>query len=239
MKNITDLKVTELRLFKFDVIPFNTLMTATQSNLVTSTYLFKDAEVRQDENKNILQLVMRTGEFKYNKQVYPIELLSIERNRIIFSIYSDSNIANKFYQEIANALAKIDSSGQFKKNKPLIKTMETMCVAKLDIDYSSIFSNKMNSFNKNKASKACSSAIDNVANVQILPRGLTFDVTYEVSNKPLLENKVTIQTKQIRIEPRWGIDLKENLFYLHSPTDSKTHLKLLSEFEKVFKSSKK
>ena len=71
MKNITDLKVAESRVFKQDVIPFGHLLTASNLKLLTTPYSFKDISFDEDENKNILSVVMRTGEFLLEKKIYP------------------------------------------------------------------------------------------------------------------------------------------------------------------------
>lgn len=238
MKDITELKVIETRVFRSDVIPFRTLITATQLKTFTSPFLFKKVEILEDENKTLVATQMQTGEFRYDNKVFPIDILTIEKNRIFFMIQADSGIADKFYNEIAKSLANIDSDGQFKKNKPLIKTMATNCVATFDFDYNKIFSEKMNKFIQNEVTKVCSSVIGNVAKVQILPKLLTFDVNYTITNKSLVESNITIQPKGLIIEPRIGSSFKERRFFTSSPTDSETHLNLISELEKSFKTAK-
>lgn len=238
MKDISELSVNETKLFRADIIPFRSLVTATYLSKFTAPFMFKHAEIVEDDNKNLLGVLMNTGEFRIDDKVYPIEFLMIERNKIAFKMHANSDITHKFYHTVADYLSGIDGDGQFKKNKPLIETMATTCVVTLDFDYTDIFSKKITSFINKDATKACTDVIEDVARIQILPKSLAFTVNYLVTDKRLLESSVRIDSKQLVLEPRVGVSLKERRYFTSSPTDSKTHLHLLAELEKSFKGSK-
>lgn len=239
MKDVTELTVTETRLFKSDVIPFSTLITASNIQTISSSFIFRTIELVEDENRNVAAIHMKTGEFRHIDKIFPIEILIIEPRRIIFKIKGDSDIAERFYQAIFQSLSKIDPHGQFKQSKPLIKSTETSCIVTLDFLYRDIFSKKMNDFIDKKAYNACSTEISSIADIQILPKNLAFSVHYDLKDKSLRENNVMISPKSLIIEPRVGVSLKEKRFFTASPTDSNTHLKLISELEKSFRSEVK
>lgn len=238
MKDITELVVSETIVCRPDTIPFRELITASNLKTFAAPFVFKNIDVSEDENKNLLGIVMQTGEFKHDGKVFPVELLLIERAKIIFKIHATSEIADNFSQSIFKSLSEIDPYGQFKQSKPSIKIVTTTCVATLDFDYNNIFSKKMNVFINKRVSGACSSAINNIARVQVLPRSLTFNINYSITDKSLLESNLKIETRQLIIEPRVGVSLKERRFFTSSPTDSKTHLQLLTELENSFIRSK-
>jgi hypothetical protein len=238
MKDISELSVSETKLFGADIIPFRSLVTATYLTKFTAPFVFKHVDIVEDDNKNLLGVLMNTGEFKIDDKVHPIEFLMLERAKIAFKMHANSEITRKFYHTVAEYLSGIDGDGQFKKNKPLIETMATTCVATLDFDYTDIFSKKMNSFISKDATKACAEVIEDVARIQILPRSLVFTVNYLVTEKRLLDNSARIDPKQLVLEPRVGVSLKERRYFTSSPTDSKTHLHLLAELEKSFKGTK-
>lgn len=236
MRDIADLTVTELRFFSIDVIPFNSLLTASNLKTVTAPHSFKNIEIAEDDNRNYTALYLRTGEFKCENRIYPIELIVIERSKIILKIKADSDIAGLLYNEVHKALSIIDQSGLYKKNKPLTMTDETSCVVTLDIEYMDIFSNSFRSFlDKEAVSALHSSSGKNIDVQQLLPKSLAFNVVYEVKDGALAELNLGVYPKSLVIEPRIGATFKEKRFFIASPTDSKTHLKMISEFEKKFK----
>ncbi|MBI5676287.1 MAG: hypothetical protein HZC48_10770 [Nitrospirae bacterium] len=235
MKDITELAVQERRLFEMDVIPFRALITASNISVLKDQFVFKSIELAEDESKNLIGLTMQTGEIKNEGKVYPIETLIIDRRSITFRIYSNSSIAKMFYNLIAEKISNADPSNLFQKDKYLIKTMETSCAVALDFNHKDIFAKKINVFLNKKATKLCSSAINEAANITIAPRAVTFSVDYAITDKKLLDNKISITSKLLTLEPRIGTNLKSNRFFTSSPTDSTTHLNLLKEFEALFK----
>lgn len=234
MKDISEIRVTENIVFQNDVIPFRHLIT--KSNLATfsSPFSFKDTELGEDSNANLIAVKLQLGEFKYDNKIFPIDLLTIQKRKISFQIQANSKIADIFFNTISKLLAGIDPTGLYKKNTFIFKTTETTCVVTLNFDYRDIFSKKMNAFLNNKVSKACTTVIGDIAKVQVFPRSLAFNVNYIVTDKKLLDSKITISPKLLVIEPRVGVPLEERRFYTSSPTDSETHLRLIEQLEKVF-----
>lgn len=236
MKDIADLTVTEIRFFPMDIIPFNSLLTVTNVKTVTIPYAFKNVDLTEDDNKNYTALHLKTGEFKHNNKIYPVELLIIERARIILRIKGDSDIAGLFYDEIHKSLISIDQSDLYKKSEPIVIDRDTSCVAHLDIDYMDIFSEAFRTFLAKETVTALQSAGGKKLAVrQLVPRTLSFNVSYELKDTILTELNVGSYPKAFVIEPRIGVSFKEKRFFTASPTDSKTHMKLISEFERKFK----
>lgn len=232
MKDISEIMVTEIRQFKPDVVPFRPLITASNISLLSKKYAFKDVNIGEDESKVAESLAMGTGEFKYKNKIYPIDLLVIERNKISLQIHSTSEIAKKLYQNIKAQLSRIDINGQFKKSDGFNLSVQTSCVATLNFDYHQIFSNGFNGFLSNKVSKACKPKSKQVESISIVPKQLNFDISIGIKNK---NNKIVIENHSLRIEPRWGVGIKERRFFTVSPCDSETHIKLFSSLEDIFK----
>ncbi len=239
MKDITDLTVTEARYFKIDIIPFRSLITVSNIQFFSSSFAFNNSEPILDDNKNYVGFRLKTGEFRYNNKIFPINYLLIEPDAITFEIQSDSDIAEMFYQNIFELLSKIDPYDQFRKNEPLFKETKTTCVATLAFDFSNIFSKKMNDFIDNKALTSFTTVSNNIANIEMIPAQLSFHVKYDIKDKSLKDNNIRAFTRQFIFEPRAGVSLKEQRFFTSSPTDSNTHLKLLTQSEKTFKKTKR
>lgn len=236
MKDIADLTVTETRFFQMDVIPFNSLLSFTNVKTFTMPYAFKNVELAEDDNKNYTALHMKTGEFKHDNKIYPVELLIIESARIILRIKGDSDIAGLLYNEIYKSLIIIDQAGLYKKSEPIAISRVTSCVAHLDIDFMNIFSEAFRTFLEKDTVSALQSSYGKKLHIQqLLPRTLSFNVPYEVKDSFLTELNFESYPKSFVIEPRIGVSFKEKRFFTASPTDSKTHMKLISEFEKKLK----
>ena len=236
MKNIADLKVTATMVFKQDFIPFGSLLTASNLKSLTTPYSFKDLNFEEDENKNIISVVMRTGEFLLEKKIHPIDIFSIEHNRIYARMQANSEITNKFFQSIGKQLSEIDINNDFKIDKSLFTLSETSCVVTLDFDYHKIFSKGFNDFISTEVKKKCSSITDKNIMIDITPKQLVMDVNYTLKEKS--GKNISLGSKQLRIEPRWGVDIKERRFFTVSPCDSVIHFKLLSALESKMRDRK-
>lgn len=236
MKDIADLTVTEIRFFSMDIVPLNSLLTITNVKTLTTPYAFKNVELAQDDNKNYTALHLKTGEFKHDKKIYPVDLLIIEKARIILRIKGDSDIARLFYNEIHTLLIDMDQYGLYKKNEPIAIDRDTSCVAHLDIDYMDIFSEAFRAFLEKDTVAALKTAAGKKLDVrQLVPKTLSFNVNYEARNSILAELNIGNFPKSLVIEPRIGVSFKEKRFFTASPADSKTHIKLISDFEKKLK----
>jgi len=233
MKNITDLTTAETILFPVDTIPFNFLLIFTNLQKLTKTLKFKSIETPEDENKNILSLTMTTGEFHHNDTIYPVEKLMIERNRILVAIKADSDVTDNFCQTIIKFLSEIDPYKRIHDTNKKIRTYITNCIVTLDFDHMQLFSPKFRTFIHKNVTKACSSAISDVARVHIEPRNLSFNIVYSHLKKSLVDPDFQISSKLLTIEPRVGTNPRERRFFTSSPTNSKTHIKLLQDLEKA------
>ncbi len=237
MKEITDISVKETRAYYPDNIPFSLIKTATNLQVFSKKFRFRDANVEEDDKRSIIGIIFKTGEFTVGKKIYPIDMLAIEANRIIFLISADSSIAGKFYKIIEKEIDLIDTAKQFKIKKPLIKVSETSCVATLDFDYHMIFSKRFNKFISSDVPKSVKEISEHISSVEVIPSQFALDINLVVKGK---DNKnVTIGTYTMRIEPRWGVNIKDRRFFTVSPCDSNTHIELLSSLENRFKRKSK
>lgn len=234
MNDISGLTVTTTIIFDIDRIPFSQLCSVTNLQKIFTPYNFKNFEFGEDENKNVTIIYANNGEFQYENKTFPIQILTIEGRRISYRIQADSTVAEAFYLKIHEALGDVDIENRFKGCEALITVTNTTCVVTLGFDFQKVFSSKMNSFINGKATGRCKDQIKGIADVQIIPSSLSFEVKYEMKDKDLKATNVGIQSKKITIEPRLGTNIKERRYFTSSPTDSKTHLELITELEKAF-----
>ena len=236
MKDVKELMVMERMIFDVDIIPFRQLVTASNLPKFTNLFLFKNTELVEEPNIHVLESVKMTlGEFKLDDKIFPIDQLIIDRRAIAFVLQADSDAANKLYLSIADLLREIGHNKEFTAENYLLRTTTTNCVATLEVDYRDIFSKTFLSFVKKEATNTMASAVENKAKIKILPKSLAFNVNYSVTDKSLIDSNIIITAKQFIIEPRVGTKIEDKIYYTSSPTDSKTHLKLIEDFESLFK----
>lgn len=236
MRDIKELTIMQRRIFGIDVLPFRQLVTASNLPKLTDLFLFKNTDLAEDPNTRVLDSVKMTlGEFKLADKIYPVDVLVVERRSITFVIQADSEIADKFYLTIADILREIGPNKEFTADSYLLNTTVTNCVVSLDFDFKDIFSKTFSSFVKKEVTDTSTAAVENKAKVKILPKSLAFNVNYSVTDKSLLDNNLSINTKQFTVEPRMGTKIEDRIYFTSSPTDSKTHLKLIEELEMLFK----
>ena len=82
-----------------DTIPFSLLKTQSKLNIFCESLKFKEVEIAEDKQKDIVLLRMKTGEFRVDDKVFPVDLFQISVNRLIFRIKGDSAIAERFYSQ--------------------------------------------------------------------------------------------------------------------------------------------
>jgi hypothetical protein len=120
----------------------------------------------------------------------------------------------------------------FTESEALIKIEQTICTVTLDVDFSKVFIGKFFDYlNRGVIEKFSSRS------AKAFIRGMRFstEIFYEIKNPDLASYNIPLYPTHLTIEPRIDTPLKEKRFYTASPTDSDTHIKLLEEFENLFK----
>lgn len=226
MKNITDLIVTQDRLFATDIIPFRFINTESAINKIKQAFNIKEVESLTDK------VNFSKGEVYIGKKLNIVESLSIETKRIWFNIVGTSKDANFFYDSLRTIIIQFDQNHLFKKSKPLIKIEQTVCNANLDIDFRNIFVRKFLDYLNKLVIENCSS---NSAEAYTSQLSFFTNIFYKIKDPKLIAHNLPLYPTQFIIAHRADTPPEERRFYTISPTDSDTHLKLLEEFEKLFK----
>lgn len=226
MNNISDIQVKQIRIFKVNEIPYLSLNTPTSIDDILASFGFSmDTGFREG-----LRFV--TGEYKTQDKNLVLMELTIQPQKIYFSIGGDSEDADLFYRELSQLISKYDYYDAFKFDNYIVKTEETCCVADLDIKHEKIFSKEFLNYVKKNMSKTAS---NKDASAFLNSFALRFRYRFSVENSTMKKYGVTFSDKHFIIEPREGSTLEELKYYTVSPTDSATHLKLLKSLENKFK----
>ncbi len=227
MKNITDLTVSQDRIFPIDLIPFRSINAESAINKIRQAFNIKEVDSSQADKVNFLR-----GETKIGKSIKVIDSLSIEPKRIWFTFVGTSKEANLFYESLKGIVVQFDQNQVFRSSKPLTKIEQTVCSVNLDVDFRNIFADKFNNYLNKTVMEGLSSKLT-TAHI----KGMIFytDISYQIKDPSLISHNITLYPTYFSIQPRVDTPLEEKRFYTMSPTDSDTHLKLLEEFERLFK----
>lgn len=226
MKEITDLRVKQFRIFGADRIPFLPLKTALGQKAMIETYSWREF----GENPPTRELIYNGGVFQ-PPDAPPILInnLQISDRRIVLEVTGNTEQAAAVFVSIAQLLERYDSTGVWKNAQPVVVTNETTCVVTLDFDWDLMFSWQFVEFSKGLTKKFSShSAVPEIAGVKC---GIVF--SFDVKNPEIQRHGITLSNKSFTVEPRANTPLSQRRFLTASPTDSGTHLELLRTLETI------
>ena len=225
MNNISDIQVKQIRIFKVNQIPYLNLNTLTSINEIIASFNFSI-------DTNFLEgLRFVKGEYKIKNKNLMLMELTIQPQKIYFSINSNSEDADLFYKALSELMSKCDYDRAFRPDGYLVKTEETCCIADLDIRHEKIFSKEFLNYTKKNISKTISNTD---ASAFLDSFTLRFQYKFNI-NSTIKKYGVTFSDKYFIMEPRQGSTLEDLKYFTVSPTDSATHLKLLKSIENKFK----
>lgn len=229
LKNITDLTVTQIRIFPVDVVPLSVITTKSYVGKIREALSVGEVEVRPFiEGKDII--VFRRGELGREKGLIVVNKVEVDPRRIIVEVEGTSEDGNEVYEAFLTTVAAVANIDLESLRTPLLVAETTQCVLTLDFMFDALFSSAFVEFLKQTVEKeACS----NAAKASVRPLAATAEITYNITNETLVDNKITMNPKQFSIAPRPGAPLDARKYVTSSPFDSDTHLKLVEELNKA------
>lgn len=229
--NIKELKVTQVRIFPLDYIPYAHLMRSDFIEHMKGKYKFRKHEMPfeffQEGTPNVLAFL--GGRYVLEETKIIITRLHFDNRRIIFEVSSPTEIANKIFTAIIEDIKQFEPAGTFEASTLSFQSEETSCLLTLDVDFMNIYSRKMRTFIK----KTFTPLLKNKY-LEIRPKSMSFEVVFEPDKALMKQYRISLSPKTLVIEPRDGEALEKRIFLTKSPFDSNTHFKLLEEFEKTF-----
>jgi hypothetical protein len=226
MKDLTDITVTQVRVYETDHLPFQSLRL--QSNLRNFAKAFVFESTGLDPNG--LRVVLNNGSVEIEKQTIHVLNLTLEPRRMLVQVKGRTSDANAAASSFSAELAKLTpDSPKERPLQPILVTNETTSVATLDIDFSDLFAPPVISVVEGEARTMFSNKYMLARSVGF--KSLSFEIRYEPSDPSLQEHDVSLANTLLTLEPRLGTPLKERRFYISSPTDSETHLSLVEALE--------
>jgi hypothetical protein len=229
LKNITDLNASQVRIFPVDIVPLSLITTKSSVEKIKDELSISEIEVRPFlEGKDIF--IFRRGELRIDSKLVIINKIEVDHRRIIVDIDGTSEQANKVYESFLVAIAGVSNSDLGALRVPILLAEMTQCVLTLDFSFEALFNSAFVTFLKQKVKKEASSSL---AMASVRPFAAAAEITYDIVDNILIDNKITMSPKQFSITPRPGAPLNARKFVVSSPFDSDTHLKLIKELNKI------
>lgn len=229
LKNIVDLVVNQIRIFPVDIIPLGLINTKSCVDRIRDTLSISEVGVLPSiEGKDVI--VFRKGELKEDNELVVINKVEVEPRRIIIEVAGTSKAGNKVYELFMSLLAALTNIDLGSLQSPLLLAETTRCVATLDFTFEELFNRSFVEFLNKKVNKE---ATNDAAEGSVRPLAAITEISYRVKDKALVNNKISMNPKQLTIAPRPGAPLDEKKYVISSPFDSDTHLKLVEELNKA------
>ena len=225
MKAITDLTTTQVRLFEQDSIPIRALRSQSSIDALQERYAF--SRVGETPTQEV---AAESGAFaRESKAPLVIERISVNTRRIISSAAGETSDLDEFNEAFLSFILSVSATDdEALRPTPIFVAHETTCVVTLDFPYRRLLSAALSSCLTEVAVPAFSS--DN-ATARLKSMDLSFDFEYELKNQHIREHGINLSEKTFRIEPRKSAPLSEQRFFVASPLDTESHLRLLRQIE--------
>ncbi len=233
LKEITNLTVTQIRVFPVDVVPLSQIGTKSCIEKIRGDLSISEigpAPLMNDRGP----IIFLRGGIKEKDRVLVINRVAVEPRRIVLEVVGTSKEANQVYDSLLSA---IDSAAQIDLDRlrtPLLVAETTQCVATLGFHFESLFNS---TFTQLLDSRVKKEATNKLAKGSVNPVLAEAEISYQIRDKTLTENKISMLPKKFTIAPRAGTPLESRRYFLSSPFDSDTHLKVFKELEEAIMKS--
>ena len=227
--HILDLVVNQIRIFPVDAIPLGLINTKSYTEKIKETLSMNEVGVLQTgEGKDVI--VFLKGELKGDKKLVVINKIEIDMRRIIIEVAGSSKDGNNVYELLVASLSTFADSNTKQLKSPILMAENTRCVVTLDFTFEKLFNNSFTEFLKKRVEKE---ATNEIAEGSIRPMAAIAEITYQIKDQSLINNKISMNPKQLTIAPRPGAPLDEKKYVISSPFDSVTHIRLIRELNKA------
>ncbi|HLE17695.1 MAG TPA: hypothetical protein VI728_05350, partial [Syntrophales bacterium] len=169
------------------------------------------------------------GEIRRDKKLIVINRIEVESRRIVLEVDGTSDDANEVYEAFLSSVIAVANVDSEPLHTPLLKAETSQCIVTLDFTIDVLFSNVFMEFLYKKIEKEGSSKL---AKASVRPLAILTEIAYEIKEKTITDNKITMNPKQFTIALRPGAPSEARKYLISSPFDSATHLKLIEGLNK-------
>ena len=246
MKNIRELSVVQIRLFPVDTIPQIQPLYSILAETIGRAFQFQGYENREAMpgfgglpmppilSGQLPSLDFQGGQFPIDDNaILFVNSLSIEGRKIILQVSGASRHADSVFESLKTLIVSVWPASELGLSDIVYKVEETTCIVDLDLDFSSLFNERLLSFIESRL-------VDEISEPGVgadaRVNGFKVKVAYQTKDPTISGHGITLNNKDVIIEPRVSTPSDAGIFYTRSPLPTHKHLGLLEEFETLFAS---
>lgn len=229
---ISNITAEQIRVFDLDALPSRFIVIPSVVNKITERY--RSTLGQNPAQPAIPSLHFNGGEF-IHKKITPINSITFEERRVLLSVLGTSEEADLLFEDLRKTISEVlGSSIAF--SPPIIKSDQTSCFATFKVDIHNFFSKPFLNFCEKNLQE-----FNHFPKTQIStqPFSLKVEISYQINDPVLINSNISVSSKHLIIERRLQTPPEKNMYFVSSPFDSNTHLKLIDEIESQFKNKGK
>ena len=233
MGELIGIRVSQVRIFNPDELPFNYLTLDANIKRINKEFSFRQAMILSPQQTGDLLggVTFFGGIIVSNSGQSVIEQIIIESRRVIIAVAGDSKAADGVFGRLKELLKEFDQ----RQNKPplesIVTTQDTTTIMRLPFPISKLFSTgSLGVFSKELDTRV----EQPLAKARIFPSSIKFRVSYYDVPESFKAKNVELLDKEIVIEYRVGTAIEENTFFISSPSQSEIHLEMVAFLESTF-----
>lgn len=222
-------KITYVVLVHFNELPMQKLAANQNVEKFSKAFGFRQAEVRQDNTRNLVGFLFRSGLFNSSDggQV-AIKRLELEDRKLIIEMEGNSDQAAEFYSYLVSNFADLAERTHENFLEPILVAFESEIIAHLFFPVTNLLSQDYLQFIQTEAVEKIGSEY---GNVRIIPATIAFDVDVLVKDTYLSDHRIALTRKEFSVQPAVGHPIEEQIYISKAPVDTQTHVKLLEHLE--------
>ncbi len=222
-------EATTIRIFERDHLPFWDLLSRDVVDGVTEAFRFEDVDTGQDADDPALTFSRGGLDPNDSDRRRAVRSLTIDDRRIEVVVSDPDGHAavGRFLRNFAAVAGELTGGPAGWLDRFQTETANTVWVGQLKIDPLHLLDPRVRAAAQRVRRDCKTPQYDPLLSL----KGLSFRLTFNITDPKLLESSVYFRDREFRLEPRFGVPAEERAWFSSSPLPSDQHLALLEQIE--------
>jgi hypothetical protein len=225
---IKELRSTLVVLFPVDEFDFKALSDEAFSARINKEY--GCARVENPFSVPLQIIAYGPGKIVVDSNTKIIDRIVIEERKITLILGGSSSEIRVAMDNLLGIVSAFETRHEPRKLVPVIEVDETVCIAKLNFNFTKIISGSAGEHLADTVASIPNTVPKGFA-VQVIPSAIRYRIAYRGENEALDRHHIVLNEKVLSLEIREGTDPKEQVFFASGPLKSDEMLKLLHSLE--------
>ena len=225
---VRELHSTVILIFRPDEIPFPVLSRDDIADRLGVRYSLTQEKPPFSMPGTQANLVYSNGVFDVDRTKYLVDRVAVEPRRILITVAGPTNVALAVFEDLKSFIQEVDLRSSDFDYEPVSTTHESQTSVKLGFDFDRLLAGSQLADLSEEFERSLPGY---GAQVDVYPVSVRFRVAYRNQPERLSRNRISLVDKIVALEVKDKTDPAECLYSSLLPTDSDTHLELLSSIE--------